>query len=88
MKLFSIQMTEDINLDVKRPFRNCKLYRFVSLFDGTHGIYNRNEEEAITQGEVHQKILCAIYPELRELVNEEVGEPLTEIAPDEISKRG
>ena len=61
MKLYSIEVTNE----------RYKMYRFASLLDGTRGTYCCTKEEAITQGETHQKILCAILPELRDLVNVE-----------------
>ena len=46
-------------------------YHFISLYSGITGSLCSDKEEAIAQGEAHQKILCAIFPELRDLVNVE-----------------
>ena len=70
MKLYSIEVTNE----------RYKMYRFASLLDGTRGTYCCTKEEAIAQGEAHQKILCAILPELRELVDDN-PETKTEIDP-------
>lgn len=69
MKLYAVEVTDD----------TAKMYRFVSLLDGTRGTYNYKKEEAIAQGEAHQKILCAILPELNNLVDDN---PETEIKID------
>ena len=60
MKLYSIEGTDD----------RYKMYRFASLLDGTRGTYCCTKEKAIAQGEAHQKILCSILPELKELVDD------------------
>jgi hypothetical protein len=62
MKLYSIEVDTD---------KKFTTYCFVSLLDGARGTYTTSKEEAIEQGEAHQKIICAILPELRDLVNVE-----------------
>lgn len=43
-------------------------YNFVSLYNGMRGTNYYNKEDAFTEGEKHQTILCAMYPELKKLV--------------------
>lgn len=64
MKLYSIEVDYD---------REFITYCFVSLLDGARGTYTTSKKEAIEQGEAHQKILCAVHPELDALVKEERG---------------
>jgi len=61
MKLYSIEITGE----------KYKSYRFVSLYNGTRGTFYFDKDEAIMQGEDHQKIICAILPELKGLVDED-----------------
>lgn len=74
MKLYSIEVNT-----TSRP----RAYRFSSLYNGTRGNFHFSEENAIKDGEDHQKILCALYPELNDLVNVEstkkrLGEKISE----------
>lgn len=62
MKLYSIEVDYD---------REFITYCFVSLLDGARGTYTTSKKEAIAQGEAHQKIICAILPELKGLVDED-----------------
>ena len=64
MKLYSIEITGE----------KYKSYRFVSLYNGTRGTFCFDKDEAIMQGEDHQKIILAIHPELKSIVKENNGE--------------
>lgn len=59
MKLYDIEMS-------------MGYYHFMSLYNGMTGTKFETKKEAIAQGEAHQKIICALHPELNALVNEEV----------------
>ena len=61
IKLYKIEKAEEYH------YEKHEAYRFRSLFNGCVGMWHSNIEEAMKEGEIHQRLLMIAYDNLKML---------------------